>query len=75
MTKYNVTVERELVVFANSPSEAETKALAYLASVSTEQPAARPIKVVEVVPLPADGASANGVSGPAREAKESESKP
>ena len=54
MNRYNVTVEREVIVFADSPGEAETKALSYLASVSNEQPATRPVKVVD----PFDDASA-----------------
>ena len=70
MNRYNVTVEREVIVFADSPGEAETKALSYLASVSNEQPATRPVKVVEVVEMPgaATGPEVNGVSEPAREA-------
>jgi hypothetical protein len=46
--RYCVTVEREVIVYASSPEEAEGRALAYLAATSTEPPAGRPVKVVDV---------------------------
>jgi hypothetical protein len=52
MLRFSITVERELIVYAENREEAEHKALAFLASITDEQPAVRPVKVVEVVEAP-----------------------
>lgn len=49
--RYRVTIERELILYADSPEWAEQKAMAYLKSITREEPASRPMKVVEVVEL------------------------
>jgi hypothetical protein len=51
--RYSVTIEREFIVYADSPEEAQSRALSYMHSVSTEQPASRPVKVVSVKEAPA----------------------
>jgi hypothetical protein len=68
--RWSVTVERELIIYADSATEAETKVLAYLRQTSTEQPATRPIKVVKVTELKPDLAHGPEVDqAPSRETR------
>ena len=71
MQRYAVTVTREVVVYAENPTEASDKALAYLKLTSAEQPASRPVAVTDVTELSMD-VETNGVTvdkSPPREAR------
>jgi hypothetical protein len=52
MKRFRVTIEREFVVYAPNNLEAEGRAMAHLRKITQEEPATRPIKVVEVEELP-----------------------
>jgi hypothetical protein len=66
VNRYNVIIEREVLVYAESDDEARGKALSYLMSVSGEVPATRPIKVTSVIMIPPlegeTGPEVNGVT-------------
>jgi hypothetical protein len=51
MIRYNVTVEREVIVYADSKSEAAAKAVAHFNAISTEPPATRVLRAVKVIKL------------------------
>lgn len=52
MKRFRVTIEHEFIVYAACTDEAETRALSHLRKITQEEPATRPIKVVEVEELP-----------------------
>jgi hypothetical protein len=49
--RFEVTVQRKVIVYAETPDDAGRKAMVYL-KLLLEQPATRPISVVEVKELP-----------------------
>jgi hypothetical protein len=68
--RWTVTVERELIVYADSSTEAENRALTYMRQTTTEHPATRPIKVVKVTELEPDVAHGPEVDqAPSRETR------
>ena len=63
MNRYNVIIEREVIVYAESSDEAGGKALSYLMATSTEVPATRAIRVMNVTMIPPEGEMGPEVNG------------